>query len=86
MLKIWAKTMVKDKITRDYLYVLDEKFDIDKLMQYLIDICYEFDIPTPIILSSHTTNFDKFNITRFKERDFVESIDFETLVIENASE
>lgn len=86
MIKIWAKTMIKDKITRDQIYTRDEKFDSEKLMDYLVDMCYEFDIPTPIVLKSHIKNFDKFNITRFKESDFVEAIDFNSLVIENASE
>lgn len=86
MLKIWAKTMIKDKITRDQIYKRDEKFDRDKLMEYLVDMCYNFDIPTPLVLKSHITNFDKFNITRFKKSDFVEEIDFDSLVIENASE
>ena len=44
----------------------------------------EFDIPTPIILKSHITNYVDFNNTTFLPRDFVESIDFDRFIIENA--
>ena len=33
--RIWAKTMLGDKITRDYMYELGEAFDEDKLFEYL---------------------------------------------------
>ena len=86
MLKIWAKTLVKDKITRDLMYKKLEKYNSATFMDYLVEICYEFDIPTPVVLKSHRYNFNKFNIVRFRASDFVESIDFEVLVLENASD
>lgn len=86
MLKIWAKTVKEDKITRDFMFKKFEKFNGDKLMDYLVEICYQFDIPTPMLLTSHLNNFEFFNIVKFKETDFVEPIDFEFLVLENASE
>lgn len=86
MLKIWAKTMVKDKITRDLIYSKAEQYNHSAFRRYLVDICHEMDIPTPIILKSHKRNFTSFNTTRFKEDDFVESIDFDTLVLEYAGD
>ena len=86
MLKIWAKTLSDDKITRDLMFKRFEKFDIEKFSDCLMEICYELDIPTPVVLTSHTTNFAQFNIVRFKANDFVESVDFEVLVLENASD
>jgi len=86
MVKIWAKALKKDKIQKDVMYKLFEKFDKEKFMEYLVDICYELDIPTPILLNTHINHFDKFNIVRFKETDFVESIDFDVLMLENASD
>ena len=86
MLKIWAKAMIKDKIVKDQMYRRYEKYDSDKFMEYLVEICHEFDYPTPIVLKSHIKNFNEFNITRFKASDFVEPIEFETLVLENASD
>ena len=51
-----------------------------------MEICYEMDIPTPVVLKSHRHNFSQFNTTRFRASDFVESVDFETLVLENVSD
>ena len=86
MVKIWAKTLKDDKITRDLMFKLFEKFDKEKFMEYLVEICYDLDIPTPVLLKTHINHFDKFNIVRFKTGDFVESIDFDILVLENASD
>lgn len=83
--RIWAKTVRGDKITRDYMYTLDEAFDEDKLFDYICDITRAMDIPTPIILTSHTYNFVHFNIARFLPREFVEEVDFDYFTIENSS-
>jgi len=86
MLKIWAKTQLEEKITRDLMYTKDENFDEDRFVDYLMEICYKLDIPTPLILKTHTNHFREFNVVRFKAVDFVEPIDFAVLVLENASE
>lgn len=86
MLKIWAKTYKDDKIIKDLLYTKSAKYDTGKFIDYLVDICYEFDIQTPIVLKSHKFNFTKFNCTRFKACDFLEEVNFDSLVLENASE
>ncbi|MDR2201543.1 MAG: hypothetical protein LBP26_02065 [Clostridiales bacterium] len=86
MLKIWAKTTVGDKITNDIIYRRFEKYDSGKFMEYLNEICHDFDIPTPVVLKSHVTHFESFNITRFKSGDFIESVDFDSLVLENAGD
>lgn len=78
--------MLDSKITRNYMLQLFEKYDNSKFLDYLIDICYELDIPTPILLKTHINHFDKFNVVRFKETDFVESVDYDYLVLENASD
>lgn len=85
MFKIWAKAMTGDKITADYMYINGEKYDGEQFMSYLIEICHEMDIPTPLVLKAHVFNFHNFNIATFKTEDFVESIPFDRLVLENAS-
>jgi len=86
MIKIWAKTIYDDKITRSYVLKLFEKYDADRFFDYLVEICTEFDIPTPAVTKTHINHYNQFNIVRFKESDFVEAIDFEVLILENASE
>jgi hypothetical protein len=48
-------------------------------------MCHELDIPTPAILKSHITNYVDFNNSVFLPRDFIESIDFEKFILENAT-
>ena len=86
MLKLWAKTILGEKITRDQIYKKEEKYDTKNFESYLNDICYEFDIPTPIILKVHIKHFENFNITRFRRSDFIEEVDYDFLIIENALE
>lgn len=86
MVKIWAKIVTDDKLVKDVIYSKDVNFTTSKFLDYLIDICYELDVPTPVILKSHKSNFNKFNIVKFRKIDFVESINFDSLVLENAAE
>lgn len=83
--RIWAKTMLGDKITRSYMYELGEPFDEEHLFTYISEITHAMDIPTPIILKSHVYNFVHFNIAKFLRREYVEDVDFDFFVIENSS-
>lgn len=59
------------------------KNSIIRFLSYLMDICHEMDIPTPVLLKTHIFNFAKFNHVKFLPRDFVESVDFDCLLLEN---
>lgn len=84
MFKIWAKVMREGKIVRQYVYENDrEKLTWSHFFEYLTDICRETDVPTPVLLKSHITNFAKFNHVRFYPRDFMEEVDFDYLLLEN---
>ncbi len=83
--RIWAKTTRGDKITRSYMYELGENFDESKLFTYVCEITRAMDIPTPIILTSHTYNFVHFNIAKFLPSEFVEDVDFDFFTIENTT-
>ena len=85
MIRIWARTVVDGKITRSYIYESIDNFVEEKFHFHIEKICHELDIPTPAILKSHITNYVDFNNTTFLSRDFVESIDFEKLILENAT-
>jgi len=86
MVKIWAKAMANDKIKKDILYKRFEKTSVRPFLEHLIEICYDLDIPTPVVTDSHINHFNQFNVVRFKEIDFVESIDFDYLILENSSD
>ena len=75
MFKIWAKTIKSHKITQSYIYHSADKFDSEEFLQYLTEICHDMDIPTPVILKS-----------KFRKEDFVESVPFDLLQLENAGD
>ncbi|MCH5161969.1 MAG: hypothetical protein J1G38_00575 [Clostridiales bacterium] len=83
--RIWAKTTVGDKITRNYMYTLDGPFDEARLFEYVCDITHALDIPTPIILQSHVYNFVHFNICKFLKSEFVDEVDFDFFTLENTT-
>ena len=84
MIRIWAKVMKKDKILKQFVYERFETMDYSEFFNYVSEICTELDIPTPVIIKTHLFNYAKYNVLRFKKDDFVESIDFDKLVLENA--
>lgn len=84
MAKIWAKIMLKDKILKDCLIETNKFFDIEEFVAYIQEICYELDIPNPIVLSNHFEKFMEFNNVKFVKDDFVEEIHFERLILEKA--
>ncbi len=84
MVKIWAKVIKDDHIVKQYVLEDFVTMDYSKFYDYVRDICEYLDIPTPVIIKTHIFNYAKYNTLRFTESDFVESIDFDKLVLENA--
>lgn len=81
-MKVWAKTIVDEKITRDLLYEYSSISNEDEFVAVLQEVCGQMDIPTPVATHVNFNHFVMFNNTRFKTRDFVESIDFDVLDLE----
>lgn len=82
MFKILAKTTIDNKMINSYVFECSDDFEIDNFTDYVNSICYELDIPNPVILIKHIKNFILFNYTTFFEEDFVEKINFEKMVLE----
>lgn len=85
MIRVWAHTITDGKITKSFIYESIDNFNAEKFYSHIEKMCHELDIPTPVILKSHINNYVDFNNTTFLPRDFVESIDFDKFIIENAS-
>ncbi len=83
MIKIWAKVLKEHKIIKSYVYEEFATMDWSRFPDVVMDICGELDIPTPVIIKTHIFNYAKFRTVKFKADDFVESVDFDTLVLEN---
>ena len=82
-MRIWAKLMTDGHIKKDFVYERPEKLTYAHFFDYLTDICAKLDIPTPVLMKTHIFNFAKFNHVKFLKRDFVDSLEYDYLFIEN---
>lgn len=82
MFKIWVKTYSGEKLTRNFLYEGEDKYEDALFRECVYAVCNELDIPSPVILPVHIRHFGQFNVVRFRADDFVESIDFDTMTME----
>ncbi len=84
MIRIWAKVISNDKIIKQYMFEKTEIMDYSQFFSYVSEICNKLDIPTPVIIKTHLFNYAKYNVLKLKKDDFVESVNFDRLVLENA--
>ena len=82
-MRIWAKLMTDGHIKEQYVYENAEKLTYSHFFEYLTEICQALDIPTPVLTKTHIFNFAKFNHVKFPARDFVESLEYDQLFLEN---
>ena len=85
MIRLWAKTIKGQKITKSFIYESIDNFTEETFYLHIQELCHKIDIPTPVILDFHIRNYINFNNCSFLPRDFVESINFDKLIIEDAS-
>lgn len=69
---------------KQFVYEREGTTDYSIFFEYVRDICEALDIPTPVLIKTHLFNYAKYNTVRFTADDFVEKIDFDKLVLENA--
>ena len=82
-MRIWAKLMTDGHIKKQYVYENPEQLTYSHFFDYLTEICYALDIPTPVLTKTHIFNFAKFNHVKFVKSDFVESLGYGHLMLEN---
>ena len=83
MFRIWAKLQVDGRTVKDYTYRSEETFSYSRFFYYLMEICGELDVPTPVLLKTHIFRYAKFNHVVFRKGDFIESFDYDKLILEN---
>lgn len=81
-MKVWATTVSEEKITRDIVFEYEHISNEDDFVALLQQICEKLDIPTPVVTYVNFNHYVLFNTTKFKSRDFVESIDFDYFNLE----
>lgn len=83
MLKVWGKLFEDDKIIKHKTVEIDETsctfFDM------LRTVCENLDVPTPVLLEKHVLDFNCFNFSVFKPTDFIQTVSFTKLIVENIS-
>ncbi len=85
-MRLWAKVMKDGKIQKQCTLEKDERVTWSHFFDYMAELCDALDTPTPVILKAHVFQLAKFRHVKFLPRDFVESVDFDRLVVENISE
>ncbi len=86
MIKIWFKLITDDKIIKSTVFSHDEMFSIDNFTYCINTVCNDLDVPSPIILTKHLFHYINFNTTTFTKDDFVETFDYDKMVLENVYE
>ncbi len=81
-MKIWGKLMRGDRMIKDVLYESALVVSPVNFKRDLQEICYKLDTSTPVVLPTHYKHFQRFNRIKFLPRDFVEEVDFTSLVLE----
>ena len=82
MVRIWAKIIKNNKIIKQCVYEREGQTDYSLFYEYLHDICLELDVSTPVLIKTHLFNYAKYNNVKFLKEDFVESVDFDKLILE----
>ncbi len=81
-MKLWATTVSEEKITRDLVFEYNKTENLNEFIGILQQVCEKMDIPTPIATRVNFNHYIMFNNTKFKPRDFVESVDFDYMNLE----
>ncbi|MDR3263274.1 MAG: hypothetical protein LBT30_03090 [Clostridiales bacterium] len=80
-MKLWIKLILCEKVVKNTLF--DVQDDFDGLTEDLRVVCEALDIPTPMLLKSRYDQLMNFNMLKLTESDFIESIFFDIMYIEN---
>jgi hypothetical protein len=84
MQKIWAKIMRDGKVKKSIIHNAGERIETWNFYDHVRQISEQLKIPTPIVLTTYAENFLNFNLVKFKQRDFLEEIPFDYLLLECA--
>ncbi len=84
MFRMWGKVFKNSHMLKDTVVIMDQTdmTRTQKVYRSLEQICYEFDLETPMWLESTKMDFLYHSKTRFTSDNFIESIDFDYLEIQ----
>lgn len=84
MFRMWGKIMKDNRLIRDTV-ISNSDYTLSRTQMVLAaldQICYQFDLETPIWLEANIRAFQRHDKTRFAQDSFIETIDFDYLEIQ----
>ena len=85
-MKLWFKIMHNDRMVYHTTECNDLPLSREEYERTLADICQRCNLSTPVSLVPHFLSLVKFNVTEYLPRDFIESVDFDKVIVENIEE
>ena len=83
MTHIYAKLIKNHKTVKTFTYKNVKEYDSQDFYAHLVEICRNLAIPTPIVINYHRESYESFNSVKFLRDDFVETVAFDFLYLEN---
>ena len=84
MFRMWGKLIKNNRLLHDTTISIGD-YSLSRtqmVFQALDEICYHFDLSKPIWLDANIKDFQLHAKTRFKQDNFIESVDFDFLEIQ----
>lgn len=83
MFRLWAKIFKDNHLVKDTV-IEDSRQDTrtHKVFHALEEVCYQFDLGKPIWLDSTVAEFKRHAKAKFRQDNFIETIDFDYLEIQ----
>lgn len=85
MVNIWLKAYTDNKMVLQKTLKMFQPYSRTLLEEMIKIMLEQLDLPAPVFLDSHFANFEKFRCAKFLQRDFVESVPFDSVDIVDIS-
>ncbi|MDD3839759.1 MAG: hypothetical protein PHP06_04210 [Clostridia bacterium] len=86
-MKIWAMIKKDNELIDDLVVEKNQNIsDKELIEECMVEICYHFDIEKPMWLNKNHMEFIKYGRTSFISDNFIDSIYFDRLEIEDISD
>ena len=82
MVKVWGKTLKKNRIIQNHTAEVNEIFSKEAVLDGIYSICVELDMPRPIVLNKHLRDISDFLNVKFLPDDFIEKVNFDRFEVE----
>lgn len=78
MSRLWMRVVTRHKIVKQ----AEAPCTVPEVLDVLTELCMKNDLPRPMWLNKHESEFGEFRRTAFTKEHFVEDVNFDRLEIE----